>query len=35
MMFNNYIWRGDLTEAFLRYEFGGIYLEGLVFGILR
>ena len=30
-----YIWRGDLTEAFLRYEFGGIYLEGLVFGILR
>ena len=23
-----YIWRGDLTEAFLRYEFGG----GLIFG---
>ena len=36
-----YIWRGDLTEAFLRYEFGvlicgGAYtLEGLIFGILR
>ena len=25
-----YIWRGDLTEDFLRYEFGG-----LMFGILR
>ena len=25
-----YIWRGDLTEGFLRYEFGG-----LIFGILR
>ena len=24
-----YIWRGDLTEGFLRYEFGGLYLEGL------
>ena len=36
-----YIWRGDLTEAFLRYEFGGayiwrgLYVEALVFGILR
>ena len=30
-----YIWRGDLTEAFLRYRFGGLYLEGLIFGILR
>ena len=28
-----YIWRGDLTEAFLRYEFGGgLYLEGLIRG---
>ena len=26
----NYIWRGDLTEGFLRYRFGG-----LIFGILR
>ena len=30
-----YIWRGDLTEGFLRYELGGLYLEGLIFGILR
>ena len=37
-----YIWRGDLTFAFLRYEFGGlifggalIYMEELVFGILQ
>ena len=30
-----YIWRGDLTEGFLRYRFGGLYLEGLIFGILR
>ena len=30
-----YIWRGDLTEGFLRYEFGGFYMEGLIFGILR
>ena len=29
------IWRGDLSEDFLRYEFGGLYLEGLIFGILR
>ena len=25
-----YIWRGDLTEGFFRYDFGG-----LIFGILR
>ena len=30
-----YIWRGDLKEGFLRYECGGLYLEGLIFGILR
>ena len=32
-----YFWRGDLTEVFLRYEFGGLIfaLEGLIFGILR
>ena len=37
-----YIWRGDLTEGFLRYEFGGLilfwrglYMKGLTFGILR
>ena len=43
-----YIWRGDLTEGFLRYEVGGgggggvgsyiwrgLYVEGLIFGILR
>ena len=30
-----YIWRGDLTEGFLRHWFGGLYLEGLIFGILR
>ena len=22
------IWRGDLTEGFLRYEFGGLIFEG-------
>ena len=27
-----YIWRGDLTEGFLRYEFGGLYLDGLIHG---
>ena len=30
--------RGDLTEGFLRYRFGGgggVYREGLIFGILR
>ena len=30
-----YIWRGDLTEGFLRYRIGGLSLEGLIFGILR
>ena len=35
-----YIWRGDLTEGFLRYRIeGGLFLEGLmeglIFGILR
>ena len=28
-----YIRRGDLTKG-LRYDFGGLYLEGLIFGIL-
>ena len=27
-----YIWRGDLTEGFLRYEFGSLYLKGLIHG---
>ena len=33
--------RGDLMEGFLRYRFGGpiswrgLYMEGLIFGILR
>ena len=27
-----YIWRGDLTEGFLSYRFGGLYLEGLIYG---
>ena len=27
-----YIWRGDLTEGFLRYQFGSLYLEGLILG---
>ena len=27
-----YIWRSDLTEGFLRYRFGGLYLEGLIHG---
>ena len=36
-----YVWRGDLTEGFLRYRFGGayiwrgLYMEGHIFGILR
>ena len=36
-----YICRGDLTEGFLRYEFGGAYIwrglytAGLIFGMLR
>ena len=27
-----YIRRGDFTEGFLRYDFGGLYLEGLIHG---
>ena len=27
-----YIWRGDLTEGFLYYRFGGLYLEQLIHG---
>ena len=27
-----YIGRGDLTEGFLRYEFGGLYLQGRIHG---
>ena len=27
-----YIWRSDLTEGFLGYEFGGFYLAGIVYG---
>ena len=27
-----YIWEGDLTEGFLRYRIGGLYLEGLIYG---
>ena len=30
-----YIRRDDFTEDFLRYKYGGLYLEGLNFGILR
>ena len=36
-----YIRRGDCTEGFLRYDFGGayiwrgLYMEGLIFGISR
>ena len=35
-----YIWKGYLTEGFLRYEFGGLIfgganIEELIFGILR
>ena len=31
-----YIWRGDLTEVFFGITgLGGLYLEGLIFGILR
>ena len=26
-----YIWRGDLTEGFLRYEFGGLIFGGAYF----
>ena len=27
-----YIWRSDLTEGFLRYRLGGVYLERLILG---
>ena len=27
-----YIWRGDLTQGFLRYQFGVLFLEGLIYG---
>ena len=30
-----YIWTGDLTEGFFPTSLGGLYLEGLIFGILR
>ena len=30
-----YIWRGDLTEGFCVTGLGGLYLEGLIFGILH
>ena len=30
-----YIWRGDLTEGFRVTDLRGLYLEGLIFGILR
>ena len=31
-----YIWRSDLTGFFfLRYRFGGLYMEEIIFGILR
>ena len=30
-----YIWRGDLTKAFLRHIWGRLYMEGPIFGILR
>ena len=31
-----YIWRGDLTEVFFCVTgLGGLYMEGLIFGILR
>ena len=31
-----YIWRGDLTESFLRYRFWrGLYMKGLIFRILQ
>ena len=29
-----YIRKGDLTEGFLRYQFEGLYMQGLIFGIL-
>ena len=30
-----HIRKGDLTEGFVGYELGGLYMEGLIFGILR
>ena len=30
-----YNWRGDLTQRFCVTRLGGLYLEGLIFGILR
>ena len=30
-----YIWRGDLTDGFLRYRSGGLIFGGAYFGILR
>ena len=30
-----YIWRGDLTEDFCVTGLGGLYMEELIFGILR
>ena len=30
-----YIWRGDSTEGFLGYRFGGLIFGGAYFGILR
>ena len=30
-----YIWRGDLTEGFCVTSLGGVYLEGLIFEMLR
>ena len=30
-----YIWRGDLTEGFCVTTLGGLYMEGLIFAILR
>ena len=31
----SYIWRRHLTEGFCVTGLGGLYLEGLIFGILR
>ena len=30
-----YIWRGDSTEGFCATVLGGLFLAGLIFGILR
>ena len=29
-----YVWRGDLTEGFLRYEFGGAYFRNFTVRLL-